>query len=156
LASAKNKQLSLEIYATGGDQMIAESMIEKLGISKCVSIKKPVPQTELRTVYNRAGMVVLNSYAEGFGLALSEAMLCGAAVIGTSSGGITDIIQHEKTGLLVKLDNAENLADAVIDISTDDAKREQLARAGTKFAQETYQSEPLAQRYAEIVKNALE
>ena len=155
LASAKNNNLHLEIYATGGDRQIAEAMIEKLGVSSSVSIKSPVPQTELRKIYNRAGMVVLNSYAEGFGLALSEAMLCGAAVIGTNSGGIIDIIKHERTGLLVELDNPEKLADAMIELSTDDAKREQLARAGNKFAQETYQSEPLAKRYAELIKNAM-
>lgn len=44
--------------------------------------------------------VVLASDAETFGLVLIEAMQIGVAVIGTNSGGVPEIIEHEKSGLL--------------------------------------------------------
>lgn len=155
LAFQKNDLLKLQIYGAGQLQPEIESLIKKLGLTEKITIHAPLPQKELQKVYNRASIVVLNSFEEGFGLALSESMLCGAAVIGTQSGGITDIIQHEKTGLLVPVDNPEKLSDAILRLSEDSQLRDNLSDAGYKFAQETYQSKPLANRYAEILKNAL-
>ena len=155
LASQKNNSLKLHIYGVGQKQIEVEDLITKLGMNESISIFKPLPQVELSHVYNKASIVVLNSFEEGFGLALSESMLCGSAVIGTESGGITDIIQHEKTGLLVPLDNPEALSKAILRLTSDRELWKQISDAGYTFATETYQSEPLAKRYAQIVKDAL-
>ena len=120
-----------------------------------MTISPPVPQDKLRQVYNRAAVVVLNSYQEGFGLALSEAMLCGAAVIGARSGGITDIIEDSQRGLLVPPDDSSALADAIIELLSNTNRRRALAEKGYRFAHNTYASGPLAERYAQIVKDAL-
>lgn len=155
LVSEKNDFLKLQIYGTGQLQPEIESLIDTLGLKDKISIHAPLPQQKLRNIYNRASIVILNSYEEGFGLALSESMLCGAAVIGTDSGGITDIIEHEKTGLLVPLDNPEKLAEAILRLAEDSELRQKLSNTGYMFATETYQSEPLAKRYADIVRAAL-
>ncbi len=155
LASEKNRLIKLQIYGTGQLQTEIESLIQKLGLTEKITLHSPLPQTELREIYNKASIVILNSFEEGFGLALSESMLCGATVIGTQSGGITDIIQHERTGLLVPLDNPEKLAEAILRLSANKQLRESLALSGHNFAKESYQSEPLASRYAEIVRTAL-
>ena len=156
LASEKNSLLKLKIYGAGQQQSEIEALINKLGLTEKSTIHAPLPQDELRKVYNQASIVILNSFEEGFGLALSESMLCGAAVIGTESGGITDIIQHEKTGLLVPIDNPEKLSDAILRLSEDKQLRENLSKNGHDFATSTYQSKPLAGRYAEIIKEALQ
>ncbi len=124
------------------------------GLPPMVTIHRPLPQDELRTVYNRASVVVLNSHREGFGLALSEAMLCGTAVVGVRSGGITDIIEHEQRGLLAEPDDAPALASALIRILKDTPLRTKLAAAGHEFAHATYASGPLAARYAQLVQDA--
>jgi glycosyltransferase involved in cell wall biosynthesis len=46
--------------------------------------------------------------------ALLEAMYCSCPVIGSESGGIIDIIEHEKTGLLFKTQNPSDLADKIL------------------------------------------
>lgn len=53
--------------------------------------------------------VVLASAQETFGLVLPEAMRAGVAVIGSNSGGVPEIIEHEKTGLLFETKNAHDL-----------------------------------------------
>ncbi len=155
LVAEKKPDARLEIYGTGPLQAEIEALISRFGLERRVHIKAPIPQNELRSVYNRASVVVLNSWQEGFGLVLSEAMLCGAAVIGTRSGGITDIIEHDRRGLLVEPDNSSALADAVLRLLNDSSLREQLAANGHRFAQETYASTPLASRYAEIVRQSV-
>lgn len=144
----------LEIYGTGPLQAAIEERIAGLGLGSFAKIHPPVPQAVLRTVYNRASAVVLNSYQEGFGLALSEGMLCGAAVIGVDSGGIPDIIKHDERGLLADVDNDESLAEAMLAVMTDRARRDRLADAGRQFAQREYASGPLAGRFAELLRRA--
>jgi len=51
---------------------------------------------------------------EGVPQALLEAMICECPVIGSKSGGIVDIIDHEKTGLLFNTNNSSDLADKIL------------------------------------------
>jgi glycosyltransferase involved in cell wall biosynthesis len=146
----------LQIYGSGPLQAQVEQLIGGSGLSDRVTIYAPVPQTELRAVYNRAAVVVLNSFEEGFGLALSEAMMCGAAVIGTASGGIPDIVADRQRGLLVPPDDVEALAQAMLELLDNDSLRQQLAANGHAFAMHNYTSGPLAERYARLVREALD
>ncbi len=156
LLSEKQPRARLEIYGSGPLQNMIAQLIERFGLSDRVSINAPVSQDELRKVYNRAAVVVLNSYQEGFGLALSEAMLCGTAVIGTDSGGIKDIIESEKRGLLVKPDDAGQLAGAILRLLEDSTLRDRLASEGHRYAGQTYASGALAGRYAAMIRKAFE
>ena len=151
----KVPEAKLEIYGSGPLKHEMVKLLDRLGIQSRVNIYEPVNQADLRVVYNRAAMVVLNSVEEGFGLALSEAMLCGTAVIGAESGGITDIIEHEKRGLLVEPDNAEKLAEAMLRLLGDRPFASQLASAGHQFALDNYASKASARRYAEIIRQGL-
>lgn len=155
LVAEHNSVAKLQIFGAGPLKNQTENLINKLGLKDRISLFKPVEQTELRRIYNQSAVVVLNSFQEGFGLALSEAMLCGAAVIGTASGGITDIIEHEKTGLLVEVENPPALAKALARLLDDHNLRARLAGQGHRFASETYSSKALAGRYAQLVKNCL-
>jgi len=155
LVSERHPEARLLIYGSGALEAEVRALIEKFGLHDVVEIHPPVDQERLREIYNRAGMVVLNSYQEGFGLALSEAMMCGAPVIGTNSGGITDIIEHEHRGLLVPLDDASALAEAIVRLLTDESLRHGLAEAGHEFATGRYASKPLAARYAGIIQEAV-
>ena len=156
LVSEMNPDAVLEIYGKGPLQEQIEQQIMKLGLGEKVKIFHPIPQEALRVVYNRATMVILNSFEDGFGLALSEAMLCGAGVIGTDSGGVKDIIRHNENGLLVELDNSQQLAEAILSLLNNKTMREKLSNRGNTFARNNYASAALAGRYAEIVKKALE
>ncbi len=143
----------LEIYGAGRGREEIAQLIARRGLEERIKIFEPVAQEKLRTVYNRASVVVLNSVEEGFGLTLSEAMLCGTAAIGARSGGITDIIENEQRGLLVEPDHASELAKAIQRMLQDTPLRERLAAAGHDFATRTYASGPLAERYAQIVRS---
>jgi len=155
LVSEKNQHCSLEIYGKGPLQAQIEIQIEKLGLKEKIKINPPVAQSQLREIYNRATMVVLNSFEDGFGLVLSEAMLCGAPIIGTDSGGIKDIIRHNERGLLVELDNSQKLAETILTMLENEPLRNKLSENGFLFARQNYASNALAERYAVIVRKAV-
>ncbi len=154
MVTEKHPAARLELYGSGPLQQQIEELITHFGLQSSVSINPPIPQEELRRVYNRAAISVLNSYREGFGLALSEAMMCGACAVGTRSGGIVDIIEDNQTGRLVDRDNSSRLADTLLDLLKNPSKRMALAEAGHAKAHATYASGPLAARFASLVLEA--
>lgn len=56
---------------------------------------------------------------EGVPQSLLESMICECPVIGSTSGGIPDIIDHEKTGLLFQPDTPDDLAEKMLTVLTD-------------------------------------
>ena len=151
----EERSARLEIYGSGPLEGEMRALVAELGLERQVIMNSPISQDQLRKVYNRAAVVVLNSENEGFGLALSEAMLCGAAVVGADSGGIPDIIAHDKRGLLVELGNITKLAESILALLKNKVYRDKLAKAGYTFARDTYASGPLAKRYAALIHEAI-
>ncbi len=149
----KKSDARLDIYGTGPEKENLEKLIEELNLSDAVKLKEPVNRERLKAVYNRASIVVLNSYNEGFGLVLTEAMLCGTAVIGTDSGGIRDIIEHERTGLLVPLDDAEELSEAILRLMDDKSLRERLAENGYRRALDKFSSGSSGRQFAKLFRS---
>lgn len=78
--------------------------------------------------------VVLASGQETFGLVLPEAMRAGVTVIGSNSGGVPEIINHEETGLLFETKNADSLYQQLERLYLDADFKEQLARQGKQDA----------------------
>jgi len=78
--------------------------------------------------------LVLASREETFGLVLPEAMRAGTAVIGTDAGGVPEIIDHRRTGLLVPPEDVGALAGALAELMDAPDLRTRLARAGQRAA----------------------
>ncbi|NOX36251.1 MAG: glycosyltransferase family 4 protein [Calditrichaeota bacterium] len=66
---------------------------------------------------------------------LLEAMACGAVPIGSNSGCIPEIIEHNRNGLLVPPDNAPALANAMFKLAGDAGKRKRLAREARQMVE---------------------
>lgn len=84
--------------------------------------------------------IVLASYSETFGLVLPEAMRCNRAVIGSNSGGVPEIIEHGKTGLLFESHNASSLYQQLVTLHDDTTLRENLAKLGRQKADSIFNS----------------
>ncbi len=149
-------EIRLEIYGVGPEEANLKELIARNNLGESIKILNPVSQEKLREIYNKAAVVVLNSLNEGFGLILTEAMLCRTVVIGTESGGITDIIEDGDSGLLVPPDNSERLVEALKRLLTDDNLRDTLAKAGYHRALEHFSSQSSADQYARLYKNRLQ
>jgi len=67
-----------------------------------------------------------------------EAMLVGTAVVATNGGGIPELVEHEKTGLLVPMGDAVGMAQAIGRLLQDGELRQRLATAAQQRAREMF------------------
>ena len=81
-----------------------------------------------------ADVFVFPSLFEALGLALVEAAACGLACIGSRTGGIVDVIEDGRSGLLVRPGSADELAAAMASLAADPARRAALGAAARREA----------------------
>lgn len=86
------------------------------------------------------------SLSEGMGVALLEAMACGLPAVASRSGGITDVVEDEKTGLLVPPADSSKLAAALGRLAKDQRTRETLGAAARLRTAERFSMWAMARR----------
>ncbi|MGH8614828.1 MAG: glycosyltransferase family 4 protein [Gammaproteobacteria bacterium] len=93
---------------------------------------------ELIPFYQRCAVAVFPSRYETFGYTCLEAMACGAPVVVSRVGGLAEMIEHGKTGLLVDADNIEELGQAIVTLLQNAELRRILGEAAVTRAREQY------------------
>lgn len=99
--------------------------------------------------------IPLGIAGEGFGLVVAEAMAAGAATISSDLGGPREIIEHGHSGLLVPHSNAEALADAIIELLRDPARRRAIAAAGQERVRTHFDIRHSAGAMADVYEDCL-
>lgn len=155
LSSMKTPAASLDIVGDGPNREALKQLAQQLGVASRIRWHGQLSQAELSPLYQRAAAVVIPSVDEGLGLVAVEALLCETPVVAFDSGGLRDVIQHEKTGLLVKPGDRAALASALDNLLARDGRGSQLGRAGRLYALSAFAPESAARRYAEIYRQVL-
>jgi len=91
--------------------------------------------------------LVVPSRSEGFGLVVVEAMLAGIPVVATDVGGLPELIEQEKTGLLVPADDPDALAGAIARVIDDRDQALQRAEAARLDARRRFSPTAMAAAY---------
>jgi glycosyltransferase involved in cell wall biosynthesis len=155
-AFAAMKQLALlDVVGEGSDDATLKLLASQLGISDRVTWHGQLKQPDLVKMYQSAAAVVVPSVDEGLGLVAAEALLCETPVIAFRSGGLTDIVEHERTGILVTPGVTTELAQALDDVLESPERAHDLAVAGRSHVLATLSPEPAAVKYADIYRDAI-
>jgi glycosyltransferase involved in cell wall biosynthesis len=115
-----------------------------------------LPHSRIGTLFGAADIVTLPSYYEGLPNVVCEALLSARAVVATTAGGIPEIVENDRTGLLVPPRDAPALSAALARCVTDPALRERLALAGREFAVAHLTWTLSAKRYERLYEEAIE
>ena len=102
--------------------------------------------------YRKAHVYVCPSAIENSCNSLCEAQLLGTPVVASYVGGLMDLVEHEKTGLLYRFEEVEMLAHSVCRIFADDALAEQLSEAGRQAAQQRHDRNNIAHTLYNLYK----
>ncbi|MCM3756131.1 glycosyltransferase family 4 protein [Sporosarcina aquimarina] len=149
------------VFAGTGEMM--EPMKQKaaeLGVSDNITMLGAVDHSVMMQYYALANVALVPSiYSAGVEEATSisalEAMGSGVPLIACAVGGLKEIVDSGKDGLLVEEQNVEELSDAMIRLLEDPAYGEQLAAAGRAKIIEEYSHFAAAEKYEAIYLKAL-
>jgi glycosyltransferase involved in cell wall biosynthesis len=89
---------------------------------------------DLIPLYQAASLFALSSIMEGFPNVVLEAMACGLPVAATRVGGLQEVVEHGRTGLLSNPRDPAALADSMMVLLDDDGKRTAFGAAGRRRA----------------------
>lgn len=136
VASAQNPDLRLLVVGRGSLLPSLVQMVTALSLEGKVIFAGQVSGELLPHYYAACDFAVLPSKdrSEGFGLVLLEAMASAKPAIGSGVGGITDVISHGKTGLLVDPNGPESLVDAIVKMTEDSDLRKQMGKTARAYA----------------------
>lgn len=116
-ARAFKKQPGVKLVI-GGDGPHKSELIQlthELGIESQVQFLGALDRKEVILHMNKCDAFVLASKFETFGVVFIEALSCGKPIISTKSGGPNSIV-NSKNGLLVSVNNIEELSDAMLNL----------------------------------------
>lgn len=138
----------LDLFGQGEWRDMLAGMVKELGLTGSVSINAPVK--EIGAEYVASSLLVMSSHYEGFPMVMIEAMACGLPVVSFDyKCGPRDIIRHGEDGLLVKDGDVRGLAQAMMDVMGDEARRRQMSQEARKVVS-TYSEEVVMRQWERL------
>ena len=125
----QDPQLTFEIIGTGmhGYEKRLREFCLKLGIGDQVKWLGWLNQSAVKEHIGGSTVVVFPSvYPEAFGIVGIEAMSLGKPVVAFDVGGVSDWLEHEKTGFLLKERDVPGMTQAIHTLLTDEHRRERM------------------------------
>jgi N-acetyl-alpha-D-glucosaminyl L-malate synthase BshA len=152
---AEHRDAKLVIVGDGPERMKLEGLASKLKL-KDVDFTGYVD--DLDTLFTVNSILVLPSRLEGFGISILEAMARGVPVAASKTGGIPEIVEDGKNGVLFTRENPVSLADAVNKVLDDPGLRNRLVEGGLKTAKKFSWDNTVAETedvYRELARKVL-
>jgi glycosyltransferase involved in cell wall biosynthesis len=139
---------TLIIIGTGFDEDKLRNLASKLGITN--NVRFLGHSREVVKYYQASDIFVLPSYAEGMPNSLLEAMACGLPVIASRIGGVVDVVEDGKSGILVEPGDVSGLASAMVRLLKDAELRQRLGAEARKRIVEGFSIDRMAEEYIKL------
>ncbi|HEX3471973.1 MAG TPA: N-acetyl-alpha-D-glucosaminyl L-malate synthase BshA [Silvibacterium sp.] len=144
----------LLLIGDGPDRSQAEWLARRKGIQDRIHFLGKLPSVS--DVLPLADLMLMPSELESFGLAALEAMACRVPTIATNVGGVPELIEDGVNGRLFSVGDIDGMAQAAIELLSDDAKREAMATAGRQTAQKKFCATKIIPLYEAYYERVLE
>ena len=109
---------------------------DELGLQDLITFLGARDQDTLHYYFAASEFLVMPSHYESFGMVALEAMACGAPVIVSDVGGLSQLVKHNQTGLRVKVNDPTALAAAMETLLTDEARRRRIGHRAACYAED--------------------
>jgi len=124
------------ILGEGTLRATLEHHIRHLNLEKHVLL--PGFRADVLALLKSADLFAMSSETEGLGTSVLDAMACGKAVVGTSAGGIPEIVEDGVTGFIVPPRDPQALAAAITRLLADEQLRARMGVAGLARVRERF------------------
>jgi glycosyltransferase involved in cell wall biosynthesis len=110
-------------------------------------------QIDMPQVYSSLDLVVSTSYSEAMPLAMIEAMAAGLPVIATNVGGVIDIVEIGRTGLLNGVGDLNGMANNIVTLMSDESARIEMGKAARKRAEANFDLSNCVSQTSELLSS---
>jgi glycogen synthase len=118
-------------------------------------IAEMVPLDEVIQLYSHAAVFVCPSVYEPFGIINLEAMACRTPVVASAVGGILEVVEDGRTGLLVPPARPDDLAAAIRRVLDDPGLARAFGEAGRRRVEERFSWTSVAERTEQVYADAI-
>jgi glycosyltransferase involved in cell wall biosynthesis len=146
-AALERGRYELEIVGGGADEQSLRAMVADLGLEDLVHFAGPLDRVRTAARYREADIFTLASWEEAFGNAFAEALASGLPVVGTNVGGIPELVEHGRNGVLVPPRDPETLAEAIRFLGERPELRAEMGRRNRAHAEANLSWERMTTRY---------
>lgn len=155
-----NKKMNATLYMIGtGDKDYIEDCwkyAESKNIKNYIVYQEKMEQKYLAGVYGLADFFLLPTEYEIFGMVLLEAMYYHSVVLTTLNGGSSTLIDNNKNGFILTLNNAKEWADCIEKISSDKNAMLNICDMASRKIQEGFTWDKLADQFIEHYNKVLQ
>lgn len=152
LLRSRGKSVKLVVVGIGARAARLKALARKLNVEDAVIWTGLVDYNALPDHLVLADVFVRPSRSEGLGSAFIEAMAAGVPIIGTPVGGIPGFLRDGETGLFVRVDDANDLAEKIKNIFDNDELRDRLVRNAARLVRERYRWDDIAERLGDLLR----
>ncbi len=143
----------LVMVGDGPERLSAVGVAKQLGLSS--RIKYLGNHDDVASLISCADLVFQPSEHESFGLVPLEAMACGVPVLGTASGGICEVVEHDVTGYLCEVGDTETMAKLAVGILTNEELALKMGEAGKERARTLFDREKIVKQYEQLYEELI-
>ncbi len=147
LALLERERFELEIIGGGPDEAALRDLANRLGVAEEVHFTGPLDRSQVARRYREADLFTLPSSAEAFGNVFAEALASGLPIVGSTIGGIPDLVEHGTNGFLVNPGDLNALAGAIRYLADDPELRQEMARRNRAKAEANLEWSQVTWRY---------
>jgi phosphatidyl-myo-inositol dimannoside synthase len=155
-SAADFPELHLVLVGSGDDLPRLKGLAQSTGISNRIYFLTDLSSEGLAACYAQAEIFALPSTGEGFGFVFLEAMAMKKPVIGTTLGGIPDIVEEGQTGFLVDPKAPESFARALRVLLSDANLRARMGHRAGEVARQKFSFSHFQDDLRNILSNVSE
>jgi glycogen(starch) synthase len=140
------------VAGDGPERGELERIVARLGLTARVQFLGWVAPERIPDLMNTASVVVVPSREEAFGIVALEAAAMARPVIATRVGGLPEVVEDRRTGLLVDSDDVEALGRSIARLLADPEAAAEMGRAARQRALRDFTLERAADAYLELYR----
>lgn len=147
------KDIFLYVAGDGAKRQSLEKNIDKLNLNKNVFLLGY--QKNIGELLKTCDIFVHPCYAEGFGIAVAEAMLEGKPIVVSNAGALPELIENRKSGLVVAPFDAAAWAEAINELVTNTSFASEIGENARVKAEEKYSVDVFVENYEHLYRALL-
>lgn len=150
---AIDRCVDLVVIGDGERRSHLEARVQELALASCVHFLGM--RNDVNQLLSALDVFALSSTSEGYSLALVEAAAAALPIVATDVGGNREIVQHDRSGLLVASQDASAMAASLARLVDDPALRERMGAQARQWALQNGSIDAMGAAYRALYERSM-